>query len=755
MSPIELQISNLLAQAKAGVDSYLQNALDQGAISPQQHASASKSVMPNLSAWMTDPKIDEISPNLKAGVADAISDGCWEDIVNAYRKELSFGTGGIRGMMAFDRASIVKMGDEGLDARILKGPNTLNNLVVLKVSAGVAQFGKSEGRNFDRIVIGYDSRVRGGDFARLIAELFLAYGYTVYLFDEPCPYPEVTFAIPFKEIRAQVGLLISASHNDYRYNGYKLSSGNGSQFDPKERDIMYEAFIVKATTQDIKLLPLEEAPEGKLFFLGGAEPVPGVNYYGREGSLINVHGPHAEHMKQFIMRPEMIKEESSLADPLHVGFCAFHGAGRKAVPRMLKDVGFVDIKPISKNGLNDLNGLFPSFCSDPGKEQQPDPGDPRAATIAVEAFREQYPGEFEQHTDVLIGTDPDADRCGVVVKVPPEQEATFGGQYWTLLPADEMWALLLWYRFSTEVEKFGHVLDADKKFIVLSHTTTDAIVKLARKFGVGVVKTWVGFAALSAAVRDAWDKVPRQDLVEGRPTPDAPLSHPFIMEYQDMNDNRTINIGAMEQSNGFSLLGGPPPDAFSLGVNGHVRDKDGTFAALLSAEVAAWAKRQGTALFSLVDKYIYLDPAIGLFVNYYEPDPLDGEYPGIEGDRKKIGILHTALDLYRKASDPASHTKIGGLDVLATSMYRTGKYDRIYPPSGDFVFPDEGVRFFFNEDRLSHLTVRPSGTGNSLRFHVQLHSDVNEGNLVAKKAELRARARQIVDDIRDKLGALR
>jgi len=152
-----------------------------------------------------------------------------------------------------------------------------------------------------------------------------------------------------------------------------------------------------------------------------------------------------------------------------------------------------------------------------------------------------------------------------VVKPPAAQRALFGGADWALLPADEMWALLLWYRFAAEIEKYGRVLDADKKFIVLSHTTTDAIVKLARKHGVGVVKTWVGFAALSAAVRDAWDRVPRQNLVEGKVHPGEALCHPFIMEYEDMNDRRTLNIGAMEQSNGFSLLGGPPPTAFRWG----------------------------------------------------------------------------------------------------------------------------------------------------------------------------------------------
>ncbi|MCE5229504.1 hypothetical protein LLG95_07895 [bacterium] len=474
-----------------------------------------------------------------------------------------------------------------------------------------------------------------------------------------------------------------------------------------------------------------------------------MNYYGRENYIINTHGAHIEHCKTFLINKDFDKK-----NPLRIGYCAYHGAGRKAVPRLINEVGLDDMQVIHKNGLNDLNGLFPSFNSEPGHEQQPDPGDPRAAKIAVGAFKEEYPGQFK-NIDILIGTDPDADRCGIVVAVPKEQQDVYG-QDWTLLPADEMWAVLLWYRLSQQAEKNGGKLpDAEKRFIVLSHTTTDAIVRLARKHGLGVVKTWVGFASLSAAVRDAWDKVPRANLVEGKPSPDAEFSHPFILEYQDMTDARSYNDAAMEQSNGFSILGGAPPDAFSLGVGGHVRDKDGTFAALLCAEVAAWAKKNGTSLLELIDKHIWLDPEIGLFSNYYEPDPLDGEYPGIEGDRKKMGILHKALNLQKEAD--AGKLTIGGHKVLSTVMYRTGKYDRIYPPGDGFVFPDEGIRFYFSDDKLSHLTVRPSGTGNSLRFHVQLFGGAikDQAELVKMKKQLRAEAVKIVDDIREKLGALR
>jgi phosphoglucomutase len=742
-----LDVDALVTAARTGVGRYLQSALDQGLIDPQQYRDASAKTLPNLEEWLRDPHIDRISPNCKRGIAQTIEAGQWEMLVNAFRQRLSFGTGGIRGMMAFDRASIVRLKVEGLDAPILKGPNTLNNVLLLRTSAGVAQFGRTKG--FTKMVIGYDSRVRGGDFARAIAELFIAYGYTVYLGDEPCPYPEITFAIP--HLKADIGVLISASHNDYRYNGYKLSCANGSQFDPKERDEMYKNFILKARFADVKLRPLQDAPKGKLVFFGGAEKVPGVDYHGAE--LLNVHDRLRDHILNQLVDRQALLERNRSANSIQIGYCAFHGAGRLAVPRLLKEAGFTKVKLIQEGGLYDLNGLFPSFNSDPGKEQQPDPGDPRAAKIAVDAFKKQYPGEFDR-TDVIIGTDPDADRCGVIVKVPPAQRHLYDGNDYMLLPADDLWALAVWFRLHSEVQKHGQVIDADREFIAQSTVTSDSIVKIARKFGLGVVKTWVGFANLAAGIKMIWDKQALPNLSEGRLSPQEPLCHPFVFEFEAMdNGRRSFNSAAMEQSNGFSILGGAPPDQRSLGAGGHVRDKDGTFAAMLAAEITAYAKSTNTTLFELVDKHIYLDPDVGLFVNRYEPDPLDGEYPGIQGDRKKKAILRRALALFHLAK--AGGLQIGPFTVHDAALYRTGKYDHVYTPTYDFQFPDEGIRFYFDAGRLNWAIVRPSGTGNALRLHVQLHSPVTERSLIAKKGQLLREAKEVMDVLRERLGAPR
>ena len=229
-------IDRLLESAKTGITRFLEEGLQEGRIDEGSYAQARGNTFPLLDEWLRDEHYPRISPNLGEGIARAIQSAHWEAIVNAFRQKARFGTGGIRGMMAFDRPSIDLLASEGIAAPVLKGPNTINDIVLLSCSTGVAQFGRAQNPPFEKVVIGYDSRIRGFDFARIVAELFLAYDYTVYFFDEPCPYPEMTFAIPYRGIKAELGILISASHNDYRYNGYKLSCGNGSQFDPEQRE---------------------------------------------------------------------------------------------------------------------------------------------------------------------------------------------------------------------------------------------------------------------------------------------------------------------------------------------------------------------------------------------------------------------------------------------------------------------------------------------------------------------------------------
>jgi phosphomannomutase len=286
---------------------------------------------------------------------------------------------------------------------------------------------------------------------------------------------------------------------------------------------------------------------------------------------------------------------------------------------------------------------------------------------------------------------------------------------------------------------------------------------LARKFDLGVLKTWVGFAQLAAGTRAVWDLSAGKDTdgitndgrlpvyVEGRLTPEQAMCNRTVHSWEAMDDRRrSVNIAALEQSNGFSILGGPPPDQRSLGAEGHVRDKDGTFAAVLVAELAQYAKEIGLTILDLVDEKLYLDADMGLYITHYEPDPMDGEYEGLAGYTKKRNIL-SAVEEFLKESQRTT-VSLGDFSVVGSTVYRTGKYDGVNWEG----FPDEGFRFFFDDERQSHLTIRPSGTSNALRFHVQLFGGhPSRESLIATKAELRSRCVKIVDDIRARIGAVR
>jgi len=756
-----------LARAQQGIQRYLAGAN----LAKEYLEAANREVIGNLREWLLDPEFDRLSPNLRAGIRDAIDAGRWSDLVNAFVRKVKFGTGGIRGLMAFDMESIRKLMDEGIDARILKGPNTINNIVVMQAACGVARF-FNDPRNRPgssgpaRAVVGYDSRVQGAAFARAIAGTFLAEGLEVRLFDDAVPYPEVTFAIP--HLGCDFGVFISASHNDYRYNGFKISGANGAQVRPAHRNRIIE-LIRQAKPADLHPVSLASAPPAvmeRLSLLGGGAPLPDRDYFGREGSLYDVHAQMVRQIDRFILRRDLFDPGRGVARDVRIVYSAFNGAGRVVVPLLLEGLGFTHVHRIGT--LDRLNGLFPSFKSAPGEEQQPDPGDPRAAVVALRELAKDKeedavgrPAIPWTEADLLIGTDPDADRCGVILKPPPPLARLLGnspslryGPDHMLVPADDMWALILWYRLQHEVERFGAVRDAADKFLALSHTTSDVITRLVHKHGIGVLKTWVGFGLLSTGVAMAWKGAELPRVREGRlvgKTYGPKDVCDFVLHDTTLMDGvRTFNIAALEQSNGFSILGGPPDDPDrQIGRDGHVRDKDGTFAALLVAEIAAYARQQGTDILTLLARHIYADPRIGLFVNYYEPDPLDGEYPGLEGDTKKKSILDRAAGLVEEAR--RGGLVLAGRAVTGCSVYWTGKYD-----ADNYAgFPDEGMRLFLGSD-LDHLTLRPSGTTNSLRFHVQLHGGVTpEAEVWPRRLALEAEARRIVDELRRRVGALR
>lgn len=720
------------------ISGFLKAQFDSGTVDQliYEKAIADVGVFANLNRWMESPDIDRISPNAKRGILSALFANRWPDINECFFTEVEFGTGGIRGRAVISDWELELLRDEGIAAPFLRGPNTINDVVLLQKSAAIAKFANMRG--FKSLVIGFDSRIRGRDFAKIIAELFIDYGLKVYLFDDVVPYPEVTFAIP--TMHADMGILLSASHNDRRYNGYKLSCGNGSQFSVAERRMILNDYIAKTGFDEIRRADLATANNDQLVFLGGAKRVKDINYYSYVGEPVNIHKQHEKQIASFLLDKKLLKKE---AKHLHLGFCAYNGAGRDAVPRLIKSLDIKKLDCISS--MQPVDGMFPAFDdlkSPKGKKvyQQPDPGDKFAALKAVSEFVKEYGKDQFGKLDALIGTDPDADRVGVVVPVPKSQRPIYNGEDNVLLDADTAWAILLWYR----MEKMKHAKsDFSRFFLVQSHTTTDVITLLCEKYGIAWIKTWVGFAQLSTAVQRVWDGDPiTKDI------------YWTIYDYKGLTPKSTFNLAALEQSNGFSILGGKPKDAMSMGTDGHVRDKDGIFAAILFLEVLAYAKTQKKSVLDLVNEKLYLDPSIGLIRTGYRPAPVFGQYEGIEGRSTKMKVIHKAEEMMDRIKN-GGKVKFAGLTSSKFEVYKTGKYDVQHgytkgfnqdDPS-TFGFPDEGIRFFFG-DYYNHLTIRPSGTSQSLRFHIQLRDKtVKKGDLLKKRIAMENKITAIFEDV--------
>ncbi|MDR0797420.1 MAG: hypothetical protein LBE70_01685 [Nitrososphaerota archaeon] len=619
----------------------------------------------NINNWLQDNSISQLT---KDGIIQAIEQEQWSDLVYAFWQEVTFGTGGIRGRAALTEEDLKSLALNGLSAKILKGPNTINDVVFSKITNGVARYMKK--REMKNVVIGYDSRIRGRDFAELIARIFISKGIKVHLFDEPTPYPELSYAVTF--LRADIGIEVSASHNDKRYNGYKICTVTGASLNLKQRaEIIDEIYGNENNKEEAstELSDLKDASPDSLAYLGGDKPLLDIGNH----SYTNLHKEYLGHIKDFVLRLDTVKENMS---NVNIGYCAYYGSGHKVVPWLLKEMGFNNLKIVSE--MNTPNGLFPAFKL----TELPDPGFIGSAEKASAEFKKEHGDQAFEALDMFVGTDPDADRMGLTINVPKTKRSAVSGD-WRLLTANDLWTLVLWYRLSTVAEKNGgKIPDTIHKSIIKSHVTSEALRRVAKKFNIECRGTWVGFGFLAEEIIEEWGR--------GR-----------------------ANLGAFEESNGFTIGGAKPQKEETLGQGGHTLEKDGTLATLLTAEIAAFAKSKKTTLMDMLNS-LYLDPEIGCFVTIEITLPEIGVFEGVEGELLKRKIIRNVERMAQKITK-GDNIAIAGLPIVKTETFATGKYDNIYWTG----FPDEGLRFYFDNTGDYHLTIRPSGTEAKLRFYVQ------------------------------------
>ena len=410
------------------------------------------------------------------------------ELVDSFYQDLEFGTGGLRGIMGV-------------------GSNRMNIYTVGAATQGLANYLNKNFAGMEQIsvVVGHDCRNNSRLFAETVADIFSANGIKVYLFEDLRPTPEISFAI--RHLGCQSGVNITASHNPKEYNGYKAYWDDGAQvLAPHDKGIIDEVNKVKAT--DIK-------------FQGNKEL---IQIIGEDVDKVYLDAVHT-----VMIDPEVVKRHADLK----IGYTPIHGCGRVLIPSALADWGFTNVNCVAAQMVKD--GNFPTVIS-------PNPENPEALTMALNLAK-------EIDADLVMASDPDADRVGIACKNDKGE--------WVLINGNQTCMMYLYY-IITQYTKLGKM--TGNEFVVKTIVTTELIKAIAEKNNLEMLDCYTGFKWIAREIR----------LREGKQT----------------------YIGGGEESYGFL-------------AEDFVRDKDAVSACCLIAEVAAWAKDNDKSLYELLmDIYV-------------------------------------------------------------------------------------------------------------------------------------------------------
>ena len=304
--------------------------------------------------WCTNPIFDEKTRKELLTIA-----GDEEEIKDRFYKDLEFGTAGLRGVIG-------------------NGTNRMNVYTVTKATQGLANYILKKGTENKGVAIAYDSRNMSPEFARETALCFNANGIKTFIFDSLRPVPELSFAV--RELGCTAGVMITASHNPPEYNGYKVYWDDGAQIvSPTDKEIINEVNKVKDYSL-VRSISLEEAKKLRLY-----------NVIGKAMDKL-----YLTAIKKQVLNPEIIKEENDLK----IVYTPLHGTGNIPVQAVLEDLGFKNVYVVPEQELP--NGSFPTV-------DYPNPEDPKAFDLALKLAN-------KVDADVVLATDPDADRLGVYAK---------------------------------------------------------------------------------------------------------------------------------------------------------------------------------------------------------------------------------------------------------------------------------------------------------------------------------------------------
>ena len=446
------------------------------------------------------------------------------EIKDRFYKALEFGTAGLRGVIGM-------------------GLNRMNVYVVGQATQGLANqlIKTNPGRNDLKVTIAYDSRHKSDEFAKTAACVLAANGIKALIFSELKPVPELSFSVRYK--KADAGIAVTASHNPAKYNGYKVYGNDGAQLGPELASIVLDEIEKTDIFNGVKKCDFDDAVKSGMIEIMGDE----------------VEEVYLDRVQEQCINPELIKEKG---ESLKFVYTPFHGTGNKPVRKILDRVGFKNVLVVKEQELPD--GDFPTVKS-------PNPENKEGFKIAIELAK-------KNSADLIIGTDPDADRVGILVK-----DKT--GEYINLT-GNQTGVLLCEYILSMRKELGTLPKDG---FVVKTIVTTNIIKKICDSYGIEMKEVLTGFKFIGEKIKEAEES------------------------------GKGTYVFGFEESYGY--LAGT-----------YARDKDAVVASMLIAEMALYYQEKGLSLY---DQLLNIYKKYG----YYKEEVVSVTMEGIEGLDKIKSIM--------------------------------------------------------------------------------------------------------------------
>lgn len=591
-------------------------------------------------------------------IDELVAAEAWAELNDRFYRFLEFGTGGMRGRTIATRPAAAETGSPnptGAPAHAAIGSNLLNDFTLIRAVIGLFRYTRAylasrSGTGRPKLVIAYDVRHFSRHFSDLAASTWTQLGGEAYVFDGPRPTPQLSHAV--RRLKAHAGVVITASHNPPHDNGFKAYFDDGAQVVPPHD---------KGIVAEVNAVPLGELGRFLLPQLAG----------------VTTLGAEADAAYRAVAAKAVLDPTVFRAARLKVIFTNIHGTGGVHSLPLLRDAG-CDVKAVPEQ--LEFDARFPTVKS-------PNPENAAALAQAVELAR-------REQADVVVATDPDADRMGCAVR-------TRDGRM-ELLTGNQIGALLAEYRI-TKYKELGWIPRAGSRSVAIVKTfvTTQLQDAIGRGQGVKVINTLTGFKWIAAKMR-AYEEKLRAAL---GPQFDYEAT-PFAERAQLLQQHSTFYAFGTEESYGYL-------------PNDYVRDKDGNSACLMFAELCAWVKSRGLTVPEYLDE-------IFLRYGFYLEGVINIYYEGASGSAK----IKRILDTYRSAPPQAFG------DVRVVRFQDFGR-EQVVDDDGEVV-PAQDLYVTSLSNGYS-FAARGSGTEPKMKFYLFAHEDVaTAAELPAVKARVRA-----------------